>query len=144
MADKCTVALFFGQIMQLNFICPTNREIESKGYYYYMTMAFFASTIFQPQITSILWRNCWLRGVFQNKTQYFRLRWYDSDFECSLIALWVLDSFLIALRVFSDLSEPKRNFEYYLNIVLHFLSFFEICFERFVTLHFLRISLMYS
>ena len=23
--------------MQLNFICPTNREIESKGVYYYMT-----------------------------------------------------------------------------------------------------------
>lgn len=28
--------LFFGQLMQLNFICPTNREIESKGVYYYM------------------------------------------------------------------------------------------------------------
>ena len=26
----------FKQIMQLNFICPTNREIESKGVYYYM------------------------------------------------------------------------------------------------------------
>ena len=23
--------------MQLNFICPTNREIESKGVYYYMS-----------------------------------------------------------------------------------------------------------
>ena len=28
----------FKQIMQLNFICPTNREIESKGVYYYMVL----------------------------------------------------------------------------------------------------------
>ena len=38
-----------------------------------------------------------------NKTQYFRLQWYDSDFECSLSVLWVLDCSSIVCWVLSDL-----------------------------------------
>ena len=39
-----------------------------------------------------------------NKTQNFRLRWYDSDFNCSLSAFWVLSECLITLCLLPECS----------------------------------------